>query len=75
MARVVRNIELTEEEAQALVTAHNVVNNLLDDLAIDEEKFFDQLDDICNRVTTGQGLIGEIISDSYDNYEIKIVDK
>lgn len=77
MAKVIRRIELTKEEAQALLKAYNTINTILDDFPITLDKFLEQLENICYNVTTGQSqdLNGEVISDSYDDYEFKIVDK
>lgn len=79
MAKVVRNIELTEEESQILVKACALIRSLVDggDLGMTSINFFEQLDDIYsyNDISTGQDLNGKIIEDDYDDYEFKIVDK
>jgi len=77
MAKVVRNIEITEEEAQVLVKACSLVNDLTNELSMTLASFFDKIDDMClyNNVSTGQGLNGKFITDDYSDYEIKIVDK
>ena len=77
MAKVIRNIEITEEEARALVKAYSTINSILDDLSITSDKLLEQLENICYNVTTGQSqsLNGETISDSYDDYEFKILER
>ena len=76
MAKVVRNIEITEEEAQALVKACTLIDFLADkELEMTAVDFFEQLSDICDKITIGQSLSGEVITDDYDDYEFKIVGK
>jgi hypothetical protein len=77
MAKVVRNIELTEEESQILVKAYDLVRYLANELDLSSVSFFDKLDDMCSfdDMTTGSDLNGKIIEGDYDDYEFKIVDK
>lgn len=75
MARVVRNIELTEEEAQILVKAYTLVDDLTDKLSMTPPSFFEKLGDMYDDISTGQDLNEKIIEDDYDDYEFKIVDK
>lgn len=76
MAKVVRNIEITEAEAQILVTACALIDSLTSELEMTSAYFFEQLGNICDKCTTARCLGGEVITDDdYDNYEFKIVDK
>lgn len=75
MAKIVRNIEITEEEAQVLVKACTLIESLTNELEMTSSYFFEQLDDICDKFTTARLLNGEVITDDYDDYEFKIVDK
>lgn len=77
MARVVRNIELTEEESQILIKAYNLIKYLANELDLTSASFFDKLDDVCSfdDVSTSSDLNGKIIESDYDDYEFKIVDK
>lgn len=77
MAKVVRNIELTEEESQILIKAYDLVKYLANELNLTSASFFDKLDDICSYedISTGQYLNGKVIEGDYDDYEFKIVDK
>ncbi len=75
MAKVVKNIEITEEEAQVLVKACTLIDFLTHELNMTAVDFFEQLSDICDKITIGQSLSGEVIIADYDNYEFKIVGK
>ena len=75
MAKVIRNIEITEEEAQILVKACALIESLTNELEMTSAYFFEQLGDICDKFTTARCLGGEVITDDYDDYEFKIVNK
>lgn len=73
MAKVIRNIEITEEEVQILLKVCGLINSLTEELEITSASFFDELNDIF--IYDGQNLNGKTIRDDYAEYEFKIVDK
>lgn len=79
MAKVIREIELTEEEAQTLLKAVAIIKNLTDELGMTSARFYDKFENICiyddDSVSVGQDLNGKFIGYDYDNYEFKILER